>query len=469
MNNAGSMLAVNYGGASDYSPAQIVALLGNTTFSATTTAFGLDTTHAASPVTYGNVLSMPAGLAKLGTGTLVLNQSNTYPGTTSVNGGVLSLANSAALGGGGNITFGGGTLQFSASNGLDYSARIANSSGAVSIDTNGQNVTFANGLNSSNSGGLGKLGTGTLLLAGPNTYGGVTNVTAGLLAFGGSGNSLAGVVNVTTGGTLQFQGASVASFTATGDGNFNVSSAATVAIQPGASVTLAGDMKLGAVVAGVGGPGNVVQSGGTLTITDSSGLNRPLTIGEYSGETSNYTLAGGLLNVPNSTTYAPWDGAAVFTISGGTADLKKIEIGSGDGFASGGTVTLSGSGAVYIGSGGIVNGYGPATINLNGGTLGASAAWSSSLPMALANAPTIDTNGNGITLSGALSGAGSLTKVDGGQLTLGASNNYSGGTSINAGTLQLGNSAALARPPATWPSPPARCSISTASGPRSAG
>ncbi len=439
VNNAGSTFAVNYGGASDYSQAQVATLLGNTTFSATTTAFGLDTTHATSPVTYGNVLSMPAGLTKLGTGTLILNQSNTYPGTTAVNGGTLSLANSAALAGGGGITFGGGTLQFTGSNTQDYSPRIANSSGAVSIDTNGQNVTFASGLNSSNSGGLAKRGTGTLLLAGPSTYGGVTYVTAGLLAFGGSGNSLPGAVNVTTGGTLQFQGSSVTSFTATGDGNFNVTSASTVAIQPGAAVTLAGDMKLGAFGQGVG---NVVQTGGTLTITDSFS-NRPLTIGEYNGETSTYTLAGGLLNVPNSTTYAPWDGAAVFTISAGTADLKKIEIGSGDGLATGGTLTVSGSGAVYVGSGGIVNGYGPATINLAGGTLGAYATWSSSCAMGLANAPTIDTNGSGITLSGALSGTGSLTKVNGGQLTLGASNNYSGGTSINAGTLQLGNSAAL--------------------------
>ena len=68
--------------------------------------------------------------------------SNTYSGPTLLNGGVLSLGTAAALPSGGNITFGGGTLQFTAANTSDYSGSIVNSTSAISIDTNGQTVTF---------------------------------------------------------------------------------------------------------------------------------------------------------------------------------------------------------------------------------------------------------------------------------------------------------------------------------------
>ena len=59
------------------------------------------------------------------------------------------------------------------------------------------------------------------------------------------------------------------------------------------------------------------------------------------------------------------------------------------------------------------------------------------------------------TFSGIVGGNGSLTKFGSGTLTLTASNAYSGGTTISAGTLQLGDGPAItARSRATSPTTP---------------
>ena len=82
-------------------------------------------------------------LTKTGNGVLTLGGSNTYTGLTAINGGVLSLANTGALAGTSEITFSGGTLQFTGNNNVDYSNLIGGSTGAIAIDTNGQSVTSA--------------------------------------------------------------------------------------------------------------------------------------------------------------------------------------------------------------------------------------------------------------------------------------------------------------------------------------
>ena len=130
---------------------------------------------------YSGVISGSGSLTKAGPGTLTLIGVNTYSGGTTINAGKTSLANSAALAGGGNITFAGGTLQFTPSNVADCSASIANSTGAISIDTNGQSVTFAGGLASSNTGGLAKIGPGTLIVANGTAYSGPTVIQGGTL------------------------------------------------------------------------------------------------------------------------------------------------------------------------------------------------------------------------------------------------------------------------------------------------
>jgi len=138
------------------------------------------------------------GVNKTTSGTVILSGSNTYNGTTSINAGTLQIGNASGFGSGGNITFGGGILQYGSGITADVSSRIKNSASAIRIDTNGNNVTFSSSINSTNNGGLTKLGNGTLSLSANSSYTGGTFIETGTLT--GSTQGLKG--NITNNATL---------------------------------------------------------------------------------------------------------------------------------------------------------------------------------------------------------------------------------------------------------------------------
>ena len=125
----------------------------------------------------------------------------------------------------------------------------------------------------------------------------------------------------------------------------------------------------------------------------------------------------------------------------GTAGLVKTDAGtlilsgansySGGTAINGGTVRISSDANLGDAAGGL---------SFNGGTLNTTTDLNSARAVDLAGAGTFLTDGaTTLTLGGTVSGAGALTKDGTGSLVLTADNGYTGGTTIAAGTLQLGN------------------------------
>jgi autotransporter-associated beta strand protein len=157
-------------------------------------------------------------LTKVGAGTLILSGTNTYTAGTSLLGGAVQVARDANLGdASGALTFNGGALKLGGSFDLAATRQITLNAGGGTFDTNGFSTTVSRAI--SGVGGLTKVGTGTLTLAGANTYTGGTTILDGTLEIGGTASSIVGdVLNDATlafnrSNTYQFDG----SISGTGD------------------------------------------------------------------------------------------------------------------------------------------------------------------------------------------------------------------------------------------------------------
>jgi autotransporter-associated beta strand protein len=150
--------------------------------------------------TIAAALSGSQGLAFAGTGTLVLSGANTYSGATSINAGTLWFGvNHNSLGAVTLANVAGARLALNYTNsllGMTIGSLSGGGATGGNVDLRGDTLTvggdntsttFAGQIASSGGGGnLVKTGTGTLTLAGSNTYTGTTTVSQGTLVMGGT-------------------------------------------------------------------------------------------------------------------------------------------------------------------------------------------------------------------------------------------------------------------------------------------
>ncbi len=414
---------------------------GTTTFTISSGA----TTNTSAAVVAGGTRTI--SFVKQGTGKQTLTGIGNNVGAVEVKGaGILELAGSStttmasiqvgqgtfgtlAIAGSATLTVPG---QFLLGNPRYIAGQVTQSGGTVNL----------NGVTDSNRIGHWPDETSTYTLSG-----GVLNIAnASNLRIGWDGT---GAVNV-SGGTLNAGSATIMIGRSAG-GTLSVSAgvvnASAISISPGGgsgcsmSVSGTGAVNVGSLTVGdaASKAGTVTQSGGTVTVTGA------MRIAHYLTESSSYTLSSGNLS-SSVTVYIGWDGTGALNISGGTATLYGLRLGDGNGNGSGpGTLNLTG-GRLELGAGGLTYRATYDAENLGGGTLAATATWSTGAYLQFTGtggSTTLDTLANTLTLSGNCFGAGGFGKIGSGTLVLSGNNTYAGATTVSVGTLKAGSATAL--------------------------
>ncbi|MEP7184856.1 MAG: autotransporter-associated beta strand repeat-containing protein [Rhodanobacter sp.] len=418
-------------------------------------------------VTFSGIVSGSGSLGQAGKGTLTLTGANTYTGGTMINHGTLQIGNGGTTGSIVGNVIDNGTLAFDRSDDRAFGGKITG------------------------AGGLTKAGNGALTLTVANSYAGITRINAGSLYVDGNQSAATGTTTVANGATLGGKGIL--------GGDVTVADGATLA--PGSigaigTLTIKGDLDLSAGskldysfgqanLAGgqlndlINVNGNLVLDG-TLNVSVASGG----TLGpgvyrvfNYAGKLTDNGLTLG--NVPPSSLMVQTSVAQqvnlvntqgmVFSVWDGDAGPKRNNVvngGSGT-WESGNSLTINNwsdaSGAInapFSDRSFAVFQAAPGTVTVddsNGDVNAAGMQFASDgysvqgdtiHLVGSTDDPThsIIRVGDGTTagagykatIGSVLAGDSMLVKTDAGTLVLGADNSYTGGTTINGGTLQLG-------------------------------
>jgi autotransporter-associated beta strand protein len=380
----------------------------------------------------GSVGSTSSSLTKTGSGVLTLSGSNAYSGESFINAGMLVAANNNALGAGGlssttkTTVSTGATLALQGNISLDEHMHIfgsgvgglgaiRNLSGSNSLTSAGYalrtldatigadagRLTISGGLyQEGGTYGLTKVGAGTVVLSGANSYGSETVISAGTLV--------------------------AANNSALGTGGFNATTKAT--IYNGATLALQGnissDEHLHVYGSGVGGQGALRNLSGNNTLTTTGhALRSDVTLGADAGQ---LTINGSL--------YEEGGTYGVTKVGAGTVVLAGANTYAGGTTINGGTLALSGNnrlatnGSVTVQSGG--------TLRLGGDQTLASLAGSGAVTFASnSTGYYLKVGSQSSTFDGVISGMGYLQKEGAGTLTLTGKNTYTATTLVMGGTL----------------------------------
>ena len=521
---------------------QAVAGIAFTTSGYTLTAGALNLASATSRIdvlaggtaNINTALSGSSDLQKTGGGTLILGGDNSYAGTTMISTGTLTITHGNALGGtaAGTVVADGATLALSGAiltaeeitlhgtgvaNGgalrnldrdnimtgqitLGSAARINSDAGALSIrggitgmntdlTIGGADVTLITGNITTGTGGLTKDGSGTVLLAGVNTFTGALNLVAGDMQVDG-GQAIADSVAVTlaSGTSLRVRGnetvgsiagagniAIIDTHTLTTGGNDGATTFSGVISGATGSLTKAGTGRLtltgtntytgtttiseGTLQVGNGGTtgslgtgnivnnaalvfdrsdditlGNAISGSGTLT---QAGAGRLTLTGTHT-HTGGTTIAAGVLRVAATGAL----GSGTVTVTSGTV----LELATDGTFANAMTVAGNGNGNGAIeliapGSNASLNGVitlaGDSTINAGAGTLNVGGTITGA-----GHALSFGGAGTTIVTGAITTDAGSVTNTAG-DLSLQGTNSYTGDTALQGGRLLIAGGNAI--------------------------
>jgi len=402
--------------------------------------------------TLDTTLNGGALLQKTGAGLLTLgstDNSNYHGGDLLVAGGTLAVAGDAALGQG-SLTLDGGTLAVTGATTIDNTIVVGSSGGTLAAEADWTASGTVSG-----SGALAKTGGSTLTLTSTSAHSGSTAVTGGTLTVAGDANlgsgtltldggtlvvSAAGTIDNTlvigsNGGAIEHNNALALSGALGGSGLLIKQGGGELTLSNGANATgfsgqtmvrggtlaVAGDAQLGA--------GTVMLNGGSLSVSGSGSIDNAIEL----LQSASVTIAGD----------TAFSGAL-----GGSGNLTKLGIGTLTLSNGGNATTFTGATQVRGGTLAVATdaNLGAGTITLNGGTLSVTGATTIDNALVLGSSGGTLRDADAVTLSGALSGSGRLTKLGAGTLTLSNSGNataFNGQTVVREGTLSVAGDAQL--------------------------
>ncbi len=420
-----------------------VTLAGTVTGSNDYTFGGNATITVSGPI---NETGPAQSLIKGGNNTLILSNSNSYSGGTTISAGTLSVSATNNLGApSANVVFNGGTLQITGTAMTNLGHTASTNSGktvGISISDASNTFTFDQVLNQG-TGALTKTGNGSLVLNQPNTYTGITTINGGTLSANTISDTTSSSIGISalanaltfgsTGGTLNFTGATgttTRAITFTGQGTFDIANGSNLTVGTTTSSPTATDGRWS-------GSGGAIKTGeGTLTVRNNGDSTYATRFTVGSGYGGNFTMQAGTLAINPTQYFTIGDSATGYYYqTGGTANFTSsvtpadIYVGNGSGNGTmeiaGGTFLLSNTAnQIRVGAGTAAG-----ILTVGGGT---SAALVDAYRVVLNTNPSASATGtlnlktNGVLLVNFLTDAGvtgtSTVNFDGGTLKAKASN-----------------------------------------------
>jgi len=324
-------------------------------------------------------------------------------------------------------------------------ANIAVTGNNNSITVDGGSTLSMSGILKDNgawgAGGFIKSGAGTFYLSGNNTYSGASTVSEGILKFANvaATGSTSGIT-VNNVGSVWFDPGTAGETVTTpislsGDGGGN---AALNTYTSGGQVTFSGPVTLtsDSLVRALGDNGvisftNAISGSGALIFAGFSG----------GGGTKNFMILSGSSDFTGALSVTPWYAKTQVTLSGGDNRLPTTALVAVHGVAGQpGALDLNGNNQMI---GGLTDSQGWGGLDAGARTVVNTSGTPVTLTLNVASTQSSGVSIGGADINGTVGNNLALVKMGNGSQTLSGAGSYTGGSTIQAGTLILGNATAL--------------------------